>query len=89
MSAAPVGPEPEAATYSSMSAVLAIETISPSTCGLDSTHLNAACEKVAPFDSQGRMSLMRAPISVFMAMTPTPFEPALSTARASPGWSAT
>ena len=89
MSAAPVGPEPDAATYSSMSAVLVIETTRPSTWGLDRTHRNAACAKVAPPASQGRMSLMRAPISVFIAITPTPFELARSMARPSPGWSAT
>ena len=35
------------------------------------------------------MSLMRAPIRVFIAMTPTPFELARSIARPSSGWSDT
>ena len=51
MSAALVGPVPDAATYSSMSEARVIETTRPSTWGLDRTHRNAAWEKVAPPDS--------------------------------------
>ena len=77
---------PEAATYSSISLALLIDTKSASTCAVDSTQRNAACENVAPGRSYGRMSFRRAPISVFIAITPMSFFLAFSSTRGRSGW---
>ena len=72
-----------------MDAASVIDTTRPSTWGRERTHRNAACEKVAPPVSQGRMSLRRAPIRVFITTTPTPFALARSSTRVSPVCGAT
>ena len=89
MSAAALARAPEAPRYSLICSLLVIETISASTSGLDSTQRNAACEKVAPSFSYGRMSLRRAPRSVFITTTPTPFALAFSMTRQITVWIAT
>ena len=80
--------QPEAPRYSSIELPLVMEMISASTLRPESTQRKAACAKVAPPFSNGRMSLRRAPIRVFMATTPTPLAFAFWSTRGRSAWRA-